>query len=61
MATDQTTPRLLTVATEMAAKKKTKKAMHKMPNGKMMAGKAHEKTESKAEKKAEYGLKPKKK
>lgn len=55
------TPRPPTVASEMAAKKKVKKAMHMMPNGKMMKGKAHEKNESKMEKKAEYGPKPKKK
>lgn len=36
-----------------------KKPMHRMPNGKMMEGARHEKTESKRERLAEYG--PKKK
>lgn len=51
----------------VAAKKKAPSGFHKMPNGKMMKGKAHsesathERRESKAEKKAEYGPKPKKK
>ena len=36
-----------------------KKKMHKMPNGKMMEGARHEKTEGKKERAMEYG--PKKK
>jgi hypothetical protein len=32
-----------------------KKRMHKMPNGKMMAGAKHEKSESKKEQMMEYG------
>lgn len=49
------------------ASKKVPKGYHKMPNGKLMKGKAHtetkrhERTESRAEKRAEYGPKPKKK
>jgi len=38
-----------------------KKRMHKMPNGKMMAGAKHEKTEGKKERAMEYGKKGKKK
>lgn len=40
-----------------------KKGYHRMPNGKLMKGAKHEKTESKAERLAEYGpkKKPKKK
>jgi hypothetical protein len=37
-----------------------KKRMHKMPNGKMMAGAKHEKTEGKKERMMEYGKKAKK-
>lgn len=33
------------------------KKMHRMPNGKMMAGAKHEKTEGKAERMMEYGPK----
>jgi len=53
--------------TVAAKKKAVPKGFHKMPNGKMMKGKAHsesakhERTESKAEKKAEYGPKAKSK
>jgi hypothetical protein len=44
----------------MAAKKKaTPKGYHRMPNGKLMEGARHERTESRAEKRAEYGPKPK--
>jgi hypothetical protein len=44
----------------MAAKKKSvPKGYHRMPNGKLMEGARHERTESKAEKRAEYGPKPK--
>lgn len=40
----------------MAAKKKAvPKGYHRMPNGKLMEGARHERTESKAEKMAEYG------
>jgi hypothetical protein len=48
-------------------KKTTPKGYHRMPDGKMMKGASHkesarhEKTESKAEKRAEYGPAPKKK
>lgn len=38
-----------------------KKPMHRMPNGKMMEGARHEKTEGKRERLAEYGKKGKKK
>ena len=41
----------------MVAKKKAPKKMHKMPNGKMMEGAKHEKTESKKERMMEYGKK----
>jgi len=46
---------------------KTPKGYHRMPNGKLMKGESHkegprhERGESKAEKRAEYGPKPKKK
>jgi len=46
---------------------KAPKGYHRMPNGKLMKGATHkegarhERTESKAEKRAEYGPKPKKK
>jgi len=36
------------------------KKMHKMPNGKMMAGAKHEKSESKKERAMEYGKKKRK-
>lgn len=41
----------------MAAKKvkKAKKKMHRMPDGRMMEGATHERTESKSERKREYG------
>lgn len=41
----------------MAAKKvkKAKKKMHRMPNGEMMEGATHERTESKRERRKEYG------
>lgn len=46
----------------MAAKKKAvPKGYHRMPGGKLMEGARHERTESKAEKKMEYGPKVKKK
>lgn len=46
----------------MAAKKKAvPKGYHRMPDGSVMKGARHEKMESKAEKRAEYGPKPKKK
>lgn len=52
----------------MAAKKKAvPRGYHRMPDGSMMKGATHkesarhERTESKAEKRAEYGPKPKKK
>lgn len=38
-----------------AAKKAAKKPMHRMPNGKMMEGAKHERTESKRERRREYG------
>jgi hypothetical protein len=42
----------------MAAKKKaTSKKYHRMPNGELMEGARHERTESRAEKRAEYGPK----
>jgi hypothetical protein len=37
------------------AKPKAKKKMHRMPNGKMMEGAKHESTESKRERRKEYG------
>lgn len=37
-----------------------KKKMHKMPNGKMMSGAKHEKTESAKEREKEYGKAKKK-
>lgn len=39
----------------MAAKKKTVKKMHRMPDGTMMHGAKHEKTEGKKERMKEYG------
>ena len=38
-----------------------KKRMHRMPDGKMMAGAKHEKTEGKKERMREYGKKGKRK
>lgn len=45
----------------MATKKKAfvPKGYHMMPNGKLMKGSKHEARESKAEKRMEYGPKPK--
>jgi len=49
------------------ATKKTPKGMHRMPDGSLMKGASHkegakhERRESKAEKRAEYGPRPKKK
>lgn len=37
------------------AKMSKKKKMHRMPNGKMMEGAKHERTESKSERRREYG------
>ena len=48
----------------MAAKKKMKtvpKGYHRMPDGSVMKGAKHERSESAAEKRAEYGPRPKKK
>lgn len=41
----------------MATKKKPVKKVHRMPNGKMMEGAKHEKTEGKKERMKEYGKK----
>ena len=44
----------------MASKKKSvPKGYHRMPDGSLMKGAKHERTESKAEKRIEYGLKAK--
>ena len=39
----------------MARSKKVPKGYHRMPNGKLMKGARHERSESKAEQRREYG------
>jgi hypothetical protein len=43
------------MASKKVKKKVAKKKMHRMPNGKMMEGAKHERTESKSERRKEYG------
>jgi len=47
------------VAMAVKKKKSVPKGYHRMPDGRLMEGAKHERTESKAEKRMEYGPKAK--